>query len=132
MAETALTLDGGRVADAAPKARPARRLSPWAGLLPFLLFLFLFLLLPTWGVIKKAFTGLDGGFSLTAMTDAIRDEHAAFIGSLKLSFVSAALGVVFGVLIAYAAATATRPRWLRPMVTAFSGVAANMGGIILA
>ena len=51
---------------------------------------------------------------------------------MKLSFVSALLGVVFGTLIAYAAATATRPRWLRSLVAAFSGVAANMGGIILA
>jgi len=133
MAETTLTLEGGRVADAAPPARARRHITPWVGLLPFFLFLFLFLLLPTWGVVKKAFTNLDGGgFSTTAMTDAFTDERQAFIGSLKLSFVSAALGVVFGVLIAYAAATAVRPRWLRAMVTAFSGVAANMGGIILA
>src|SRR5262245_55450830 len=127
MAETTLTIEGGRVADAAPSPRPARHITPWAGLLPFLIFLFLFLLLPTWGVIKKAFTDVNGGgFSTTALVDAITDERDAFIGSLKLSFVSAALGVLFGVLIAYAAATATRPRWLRPMVAAFSGVAANM------
>ncbi len=40
--------------------------------------------------------------------------------------------MVCGTAIAYAAATATRPRWLRSVVTAFSGVAANMGGVILA
>jgi len=39
---------------------------------------------------------------------------------------------VLGTTIAYAAATATRPRWLRGVVSAFSGVAANMGGIVLA
>jgi len=118
MADATLTLEGGRVTDAAPSARPKRHLTPWIGLLPFLLFLFLFLLLPTWGVVKKAFTDLDGGgFSTTAMTDAFTDERQAFIGSLKLSFVSAGLGVIFGVLIAYAAATAVRPRWLRAMVT---------------
>ncbi|HZW42054.1 MAG TPA: hypothetical protein VFE99_07110 [Agromyces sp.] len=132
MADATITLEGGRVTDAAPSARRSIRVTPWVGLLPFLLFLFLFLLLPTWGVIKKAFTGLDGSFSTTAMSDAFTDERQAFIGSMKVSLVSAALGVVFGTLIAYAAATATRPRWLRSVVAAFSGVAANMGGIILA
>jgi putative spermidine/putrescine transport system permease protein len=134
VADATLTLEGGRVADAAPAA-PARRpwrFSPWVGLLPFFGFLFLFLLLPTWGVIKKAFTDAHGGFSTAAMSDAFNGERQAFYGSMKLSFVSALLGVVFGTLIAYAAATATRPSWLRPLVAAFSGVAANMGGIILA
>ena len=45
---------------------------------------------------------------------------------------TALLGVVFGTLLAYAAATATRPKWLRSLVSAFSGVAANMGGVVLA
>lgn len=132
MADATLTLEGGRVADAAPAARRSWRISPWFGLLPFIGFLFLFLLLPTWGVIKKAFTDAQGGFSTAAMSDAFSNERQAFYGSLKVSFVSALLGVVFGTLIAYAAATATRPRWLRSLVASFSGVAANMGGIILA
>ncbi len=132
MADATLTLEGGRVADAAPAGRRSWRISPWLGLLPFIGFLFLFLLLPTWGVIKKAFTDAQGGFSTAAMSDAFSNERQAFYGSMKLSFVSALLGVVFGTLIAYAAATATRPRWLRSLVAAFSGVAANMGGIILA
>jgi putative spermidine/putrescine transport system permease protein len=132
VAETTITLEGGRVADAAPSARRPFRINAWLGLLPFLGFLFLFLLLPTWGVIKKAFTNAQGGFSTAAMSDAFSNERQAFYGSLKVSFVSALLGVVFGTLIAYAAATATRPRWLRSLVASFSGVAANMGGIILA
>jgi len=132
VADATLTLEGGRVADAAPAARRSWRISPWFGLLPFIGFLFLFLLLPTWGVIKKAFTDAQGSFSTAAMSDAFTNERQAFYGSMKVSFVSALLGVVFGTLIAYAAATATRPRWLRSLVAAFSGVAANMGGIILA
>jgi len=83
-------------------------------------------------VVKRSLTDGDGAFSSAALTDAISDERQAFIGSLKLSFVTALLGVVFGALLAYAAATATRPRWLRSLVTAFSGVAANMGGVVLA
>ena len=52
--------------------------------------------------------------------------------SSTVSIATAALGVVLGTLLAYAAATATRPRWLRKLVTSFSGVAANLGGIPLA
>lgn len=100
--------------------------------MPFLLFLFLFLLLPTYGVIRKAFIAKDHTFTWTGISDAITKERAAFSQSLKVSIVSALLGVVFGTLLAYAAATAKRPKWLRSLVSAFSGVAANMGGIVLA
>jgi putative spermidine/putrescine transport system permease protein len=56
----------------------------------------------------------------------------AFWFSVRFSAGSALVGVVLGTLLAYAAATATRPRWLRSLVTSFSGVAANMGGLPLA
>ena len=101
-------------------------------MLPFLLFLALFLLLPTYGVVRKAFIANDGTFTWTGISDAITKESAAFKTSLKVSIVTALLGVVLGTLLAYAAATATRPKWLRSLVSAFSGVAANMGGIVLA
>jgi len=123
---------GGRIDDAAPA--PGRRVRgfAWIGLLPFLLFLFVFLLLPTYGVARKAFIGADHSFTWTGMSDAVTKERPAFVQSLKISLVSALLGVVFGTLLAYAAATATRPKWLRSLVSAFSGVAANMGGVVLA
>ena len=133
MTDSALTLEGGRVDRTAPWTRRQFRVSPWLGLFPFVGVLFLFLLLPAWGVVTKAFTDADGGgFSTATLFDVLSDEKQAFWGSLKLSFISALFGVVLGTLIAYAAATATRPRWLRSLVAAFSGVAANMGGIILA
>ncbi|MEO6651995.1 MAG: hypothetical protein ABIP17_04995 [Ilumatobacteraceae bacterium] len=88
----------------------------WVGLLPFLGFLFLFLLLPTYGVVKKAFSDETGAFSTTALSDVLSTERQAFYGSLKVSFVTALLGVVFGTMLAYAAATAKRPRWLRSLV----------------
>ena len=123
---------GGRTDGAAPVPVRAKRSWAWLGLVPFLLFLFLFLLLPTYGVIRKAFIGTDKAFTWSGLSDAITTERASFIQSLKISLVSAALGVVFGTLLAYAAATATRPKWLRSIVSAFSGVAANMGGLVLA
>ena len=128
-----LQVEGGRtITGAAPKARRGRAGTAWLGLLPFLLFLGLFLLLPTYGVVRKAFIANDGTYTWTALSDALSKEGAAFRTSLKVSIVTALFGVVLGTLLAYAAATATRPKWLRSLVSAFSGVAANMGGIVLA
>jgi putative spermidine/putrescine transport system permease protein len=127
-----IEVDGGRTDGAVPSTSNVRNAKAWLGLLPFFLFLGLFLLLPTYGLIRKAFLSNEGNFSWTGMSDAISKESAAFTTSLKLSFVTSLLGVIFGTMLAYAAATATRPKWLRQLVTAFSGVAANMGGVVLA
>ena len=134
---TAITADeatpGGRTTGAAPSAARRRGLLAWLGLLPFLAFLVVFLLFPTYGIVRKAFEDAEtGGFTWSGITDAITDERAAFVQTIKISLVSAAIGVVLGTLLAYAAATAKRPRWLRSAVSAFSGVAANMGGVVLA
>lgn len=132
-----IEVEGGRTFGAAPsdtavRGRAARRGTAWLGLLPFFAFLGLFLLLPTYGVVRKSFLAADGHATLSGLSDAISKESAAFRTSLKVSVVTALLGVILGTLLAYAAATATRPKWLRSLVSAFSGVAANMGGIVLA
>ena len=115
-----------------PVAPRKRRNWAWLGLVPFFAFLVIFLLLPTVGVVRKAFLANDNSFTTDGFTAAISDEGAAFWNSFKISLITAILGVVFGTALAYAAATAKRPKWLRSLVSAFSGVAANMGGIILA
>ena len=121
--------DGPRSATAAPKSR---RSWAWLGLLPFLAFLFVFLLLPTLGLIRKAFLDTSNQFAWSGLTDAFTKERKAFRQSVQLSLLTAFLGVVFGTPLAYAAATTKRPKWLRSLVSAFSGVAANMGGVVLA
>jgi putative spermidine/putrescine transport system permease protein len=109
-----------------------RRNWDWLGLLPFLAFLGLFLVWPTITIFTQAFEG-ESGASTSAFTEAVTGQYQrSFIASLKLSLVTALLGAVIGVLLAYAAATLRRPKWLRSAVTAFSGVAANFGGIPLA
>jgi putative spermidine/putrescine transport system permease protein len=45
---------------------------------------------------------------------------------------AAIVGVILGTILAYAAASLIRPKWLRNLITSFSGVAANMGGLPLA
>lgn len=120
--------------DSAKEPAPSRERRGWLwlGLVPFFAFLAIFLLLPTVGLIRKAFIGNDGSYTTSSFTSAISDERAAFWNSIKISLITAALGVVLGTGLAYSAATAKRPKWLRSLVSAFSGVAANMGGILLA
>ncbi|MGI8420977.1 MAG: acriflavin resistance protein, partial [Gaiellaceae bacterium] len=58
--------------------------------------------------------------------------RSAYKTSIEISLVTAVLGAVFGLLIAYAAIREGTPRWIRSAFTTFSGVAANFGGIPLA
>jgi putative spermidine/putrescine transport system permease protein len=125
---TTSAVDGGR-SGAAPAAR---RSISWLGLVPFLAFLFIFLLLPSYGLVRKAFLDVHDHFTWTGLSDAVTKERPAFRQSIQLSLLTAFLGAIFGTLLAYAAATAKRPKWLRSLVSAFSGVAANMGGVVLA
>lgn len=132
MTDLAITVEGSRdrVAVAAPGRRRADLV--WLGLLPFFAFLALFLLLPALGVVDKALHPPKSGFTFKAITDVVSNDRDSFVSSVKLSVVSAAIGTVVGTIVAYAVATAKRPKWLRTVVSAFSGVAANMGGVILA
>jgi putative spermidine/putrescine transport system permease protein len=125
---TTPAVNGGRTR-AAPAAR--RGIS-WLGLVPFFAFLFIFLLLPSYGLVRKAFLDVQDHFTWTGLSDAVTKERTAFRQSIQLSLLTAFLGAIFGTLLAYAAATAKRPKWLRSLVSAFSGVAANMGGVVLA
>jgi putative spermidine/putrescine transport system permease protein len=120
---------GGRTAGAAPRAR---RSWAWLGLAPFFLFLLVFLLLPAVGVVVKGLHNVDGSWSFKPISDAFSKEKGAFWNSFKVSIITATLGAIIGTALAYAAATATRPKWLRSLVTSFTGVAANMGGVVLA
>jgi putative spermidine/putrescine transport system permease protein len=134
MTEIALT-EGGRTAGAPPSARrrAGRRSWAWLGLVPFFAFLSLFLLLPAVSVFRDALRTEDGGYSLDAMREAISGQNRdAFTFSVMFSAGAAAVGVVMGTLLAYAAVRLTRPRWLRGLISSFSGVAANMGGLPLA
>ncbi|MEP6812796.1 MAG: ABC transporter permease subunit [Actinomycetota bacterium] len=56
----------------------------------------------------------------------------AFKTSIEISLVTALLGGLCGIFVAYAAIREGTPRWIRSSLTTFSGVAANFGGIPLA
>ncbi|MBN2631858.1 MAG: ABC transporter permease subunit [Rhodobacteraceae bacterium] len=118
---------------------PARRLSVprklWdlLGLVPFLGFAFLFLVAPVFYLVVGAFQTPDGTFTFDNMLGLAAPNIAnSFWLSIRLSFASAALGTVAGLLLAQALILGGMPAWLRQAITTFSGVASNFAGVPLA
>ncbi|MCE1236779.1 MAG: ABC transporter permease subunit [Hyphomicrobiales bacterium] len=104
----------------------------WLGVVPFLLFATLFLLLPTMNIVVGAFRNADGALTLdnivALFTPSIR---AAFWISIRLSLVTAVLGCLIGFAIAAAIVFGRMPAWVRDSVLTFSGVASNFAGVPL-
>ncbi len=120
--------------EAAAPAPPGRRL-PWAwlGVVPFLLFAILFIGLPASFLVVGSMILPDGGVGLDNYAGLTGPCcQTAFINSIQLSLVSAALGAVFGFLLAAAVILGGLPPILRSAVMTFSGVASNFAGIPLA
>lgn len=114
------------------RARPGRDRS-WLGLLPFVVFTALLLVVPAFGVLLRAFRNNSGALTLEnfrALT--VRQYLVAFRTSISLSVLSAVVGVVGGGLLANAVLTLRRPRWLRDAVMTFSGLGSQFGGVPLA
>lgn len=80
-----------------------------------------------------AFKSKGGGWTLHNISQLFQQPYlGAFQNSIELSLVTALIGGAGGILLAYAAIRDGTPRWIRSMLTTFSGVAANFGGIPLA
>jgi putative spermidine/putrescine transport system permease protein len=100
---------------------------------PFFVYAAVFLLLPAGQVLIGAFRDTEGGFTLDNMTALVDEPYrTTFRNSIEVSLVTALLGGLFGFLIAYSVIRDGTPRWLRSVLTTFSGVAANFAGIPLA
>lgn len=116
---------------ALPSPRP-RNLA-WIGVLPFLAFAALFLILPTVQLVAGAFRTPEGGFTLRNVAGLFQPSIlAAFWISIRISVASAALGCLIGFSIAAAITIGGLPRWIRGPVSTFSGVASNFAGVPLA
>jgi len=105
----------------------------WLGVAPFLLYAIAFLLYPSASLVVGAFQNESGRFTLSLVKSLF--QHAqldAYWTSIRLSFLTAVLGGLFGLLMAYAAVSEGSPRFIRPVLTTFSGVAANFAGVPLA
>jgi putative spermidine/putrescine transport system permease protein len=110
----------------------ARRLAPTLGLVPFLAYLFVFLLVPTITVVVGAFQGGAGG-SLTKIKALAQPTPAtALWKSVLLSGSTAVIGALLGALLAYLIVTRPGTSVLRRTVIAVCGVLAQFGGVMLA
>ena len=84
-------------------------------------------------MVAGAFKSKDGSFTWANMHLLTKSPYIdAYKTSIEVSLVTAAIGGLLGLAIAYAAIREGTPRWIRSMLTTFSGVAANFGGIPLA
>jgi len=116
---------------------PRRRLGAslpltWLGVVPFLLFALLFLILPTIQIVLGAFRTPDGSFTLANLQGLAAPNivNATWI-SMKLSLLTALLGCVAGLALAAAVTRGGLPGWLRDATLTFSGVASNFAGVPL-
>ncbi len=122
-----------RVTDDRP-ARGGRRLPVhWIGVVPFLAYTSIFLILPTGIVVVGAFAGSNGGFSTENISQLFTDVvWIGFWHSIVVSGASALIGALVGAVLAYAVATGRPDGRFRRVVMAISGVLAQFGGVTLA
>jgi putative spermidine/putrescine transport system permease protein len=122
----------------AQAARPARRSSrrfswAWLGLVPFFLFSFLFLFMPAIYLIIGSFRNNAGDVTLDNYSNLTTGIiPGAFATTIEVSLVTAVLGGIFGLLLAYAVILGGLPRFMGLALFTFSGVASNFAGVPLA
>jgi putative spermidine/putrescine transport system permease protein len=116
-------------------SRAGRRPSvpSWIGTVPFFGYVGIFLLLPTGIVVWDAFKNPAGKFTLSGLTALGNAQvRGFFIGSFKLSLISALVGAVGGAILAYAIASGNPDGVIRRLYLSASGVLAQFGGVTLA
>ena len=101
----------------------------WLGIVPFVAFALLFLILPTLQIITGAFRSQGGGFTLDNIANLFQPSIlAAYWISIRISVASALLGCVVGFLLAWAVVLGGLPERVRSPLMTFSGVASNFAG----
>ncbi|TDL45349.1 ABC transporter permease [Microbacterium oleivorans] len=129
---TALAPAGSPVTGS-PLPRSRRIGWAWLGLVPFLAYLALFLLLPTILAVVTGFQDDRGDFTwdnVTALVDPV--ITATFWNSTWVSLLTAVIGAVIGALVCFAMLGLRETGAVRASVDAASGVLAQFGGVMLA
>jgi putative spermidine/putrescine transport system permease protein len=126
--------DASATALAAPPAvRRARISFAWVGIVPFLAFALLFLIMPTLHIVTGAFRNPAGEFTLDNIVNLFQPSIiAAYWISIRISVASAFLGCLIGFMLAWAVVLGGLPSWIRSPLLTFSGVASNFAGVPLA
>ena len=102
------------------------------GLLPFATFVAFFLVWPSIALFRLALRPTRNS-TTPAIREAVTGVYLdSFVYTIKLSFLTAALGALIGTVLTAAVVRIERPSWIRRAASSFAGVAANLGGIPLA
>lgn len=120
--------------------RDARRARPvpssllnWLGVLPFFLFIFLFVFLPSFSLVSGSFQDRQGNFTFQNYLDLFSPSIlSAYWVTIRISLASAVAGGILGFFMAYAVTLGGLPKGLRNALLTFSGVASNFAGVPLA
>jgi putative spermidine/putrescine transport system permease protein len=120
----------------APEARPVPKFPmAWLGVMPFFLFVLMFLLYPSSTIVLHTFIDSNTGeFTFRNLLNLVQSPYVlgAYWMSIKISVVTALGGGIFGFLLAYSSIRGGLPRFMRSGLMTFSGVASNFAGIPLA
>lgn len=124
---------GSAAGDRSSAAPFGARLRLYAPLAPYFLFALLFLVLPAAVILVGAFTDSAGAFTLANFGKLAQPNIvSSYVVTIRLSAASAAIGTVFGFLLAYASYSGGLPKAFRSLLFSFSGVASNFAGVPLA
>jgi putative spermidine/putrescine transport system permease protein len=103
--------------------------------MPFFLFALLFLIYPSSTIFIRSFqNSTTHKFTLQYVLGLFNNGYLlqAYWTSIKISFITAVGGGIFGFLLAYAAIRGGLPRFMRSSLMTFCGVASNFAGVPLA
>ena len=110
----------------------AERLAGAGGLLPFGVYITLFLVVPALAVVVEAFRTPTGRWTWSNITVATHGAYAhGFVTTVEMALLTSIVPGVLGLVVAYAVLT-SRGGTLRRIVSTASGVFANFGGVPLA
>jgi putative spermidine/putrescine transport system permease protein len=130
-----LTAFGSQALSAAARPLEGGRRLPlsWVGVVPFFLYVGLFLLLPSAIIVGGSLVAPPGGLTLANFAGIAKPYMAkSFVTSIEISAVSAVVGALVGALLSYAVVTGNPQGILRRSVMSAAGVLAQFGGVTLA
>jgi len=126
-------MENSQIQQASKKAKLLDLLGTWIGVVPFFIFIFVFLIMPSTNLFIGAFQDYEGNFTFENII-GLKDPAIlkAYSVSLQVSIITSLVGCVFGFFVAYAITIGKAPKWMRNILMTFSGLAANFGGVPLA
>ena len=130
---TQLQYKGTGSANSRTGSRYWRSKVAYLGVLPFLFLTGVFLLYPTFDVVRGSFRDLENKPSSKIIKDLFASESArkGFKNSIELSAKTAIIGAIFGALFAWAVSTGKEDGFFRRFTLAAGGVLAQFGGVML-